>query len=41
MKKIVVALSLIAMGIMAQACGSSEKCPAYSQADTVDIEEKV
>ncbi len=32
MKKIIGILALVAMGIIAQSCGSGEKCPAYSQA---------
>lgn len=40
MKKFVAALTLIALGLLAQACGSSEKCPAYGQMD-VETAERV
>ena len=30
MKKVIAVLTLVAMGVLAQSCGSSEKCPAYS-----------
>lgn len=30
MKKIIAVLTLVAIGVLAQSCGSSEKCPAYS-----------
>lgn len=33
MKKIIAVLTLVAMGVLAQSCGSSEKCPAYSYND--------
>ncbi len=33
MKKIVGILALLALGIVAQSCGSGEKCPAYSRAE--------
>lgn len=32
MKKIFGILMLLALGVLAQSCGSTEKCPAYSQA---------
>lgn len=34
MKRLFAVLTLIVLGVLAQACGSSEKCPAYSQVDT-------
>ncbi len=32
MKKVIGILVLVAMGFLAQSCGSGEKCPAYSKA---------
>lgn len=34
MKKFLAILAVIALGVASQACGGSEKCPAYSKADT-------
>lgn len=34
MKKFLAILALIALGIASQACGGSEKCPAYTEANT-------
>ena len=31
MKKVIGVLAIIALGILSQSCGSSEKCPAYSE----------
>jgi len=30
MKKVIAVLTLVAVGVLAQSCGGSEKCPAYS-----------
>lgn len=37
MKKIIAILTLVAMGVLAQSCGSSEKCPAYAKANVESI----
>ena len=34
MKRLFAVLTLIMLGVLAQSCGSSEKCPAYSQVET-------
>mgnify|MGYP003637881799 CR=1 FL=1 len=33
MKKVIAILALGAIGVLAQSCGAGEKCPAYSQND--------
>jgi len=40
MRKVFAAVTLIALGLLAQACGGSEKCPAYGQME-VEKAEKV
>ena len=30
MKKVIAVLTLVVVGVLAQSCGGSEKCPAYS-----------
>jgi len=32
MKKVIAVLALILAGVIAQSCGSGEKCPAYTKA---------
>lgn len=32
MKKVIGAIAIIVLGMVAQSCGSGEKCPAYTQA---------
>ena len=34
MKRLFAVLLLVVLGVVAQSCGSSEKCPAYSQLET-------
>lgn len=36
MKKLFALLALIALGMTVQSCGSAEKCPAYTQADSAE-----
>lgn len=35
MKKVIGVLAIIILGVVAQSCGSGEKCPAYSEADVI------
>lgn len=38
MKKVIGVLALIILGIVAQSCGSGEKCPAYTEVPTMSEE---
>ncbi len=38
MKKVIAILTLGAIGVLAQSCGSSEKCPAYSYNDVEHVD---